>query len=82
MAAAHAKGCYVVGVGFPMTTNRYSPPNYNDHPEHGQHGFEDMCSIFLYDCKSTAVDAPCRVEIDPSCALPAAQEPQAARSLG
>ena len=39
-----------------MTTNRYSPPNYNDHPEHGQHGFEDMCSIFLYDCKSTAVD--------------------------
>ena len=26
-----------------MTTNRYSPPNYNDHPEHGERGFEDMC---------------------------------------
>eukprot|EP01052_Picozoa_sp_SAG31_P053259 SAG31_NODE_13562_length_861_cov_1.077428_1_plen_245_part_01 len=49
IAAAHGKGCYVIGVGFPMTTNRYSPPNYNDHPEHGEHGFEDMCSIFLYD---------------------------------
>ena len=32
-----------------MTTNRYSPPNYNDHPEHGERGFEDVCSIFLYD---------------------------------
>ena len=72
MAAAHAKGCYVVGVGFPMTTNRYSPPNYNDHPEHGQHGFEDMCSIFLYDCTSTAHLIS---------ALPTAQEPQAASSL-
>lgn len=49
VAQAYANGCYVVGVGFPMTTNRYSPPNYNDHPEHGEHGFEDMCSIFLYD---------------------------------
>jgi hypothetical protein len=47
VAAAFASGCYVVGIGFPMTTNRYSPPNYNDHPEHGEHGFEDMCSIFL-----------------------------------
>ena len=28
---------------------RYSPPNYNDHPHHGEHGFEDMCSIFLYE---------------------------------
>ena len=77
VAQAHANGCYVVGIGFPMTTNRYSPPNYNDWPgeqnsalscaaaghlnllgnvsdsaapiaEHGEHGFEDMCSIFLY----------------------------------
>ena len=32
VAQAHANGCYVVGIGFPMTTNRYSPPNYNDWP--------------------------------------------------
>lgn len=25
------KGCYFLGVGYPMSTNRFSPPNYNDH---------------------------------------------------
>jgi hypothetical protein len=28
-----AKGCYFVGIGFPMATNRYSPPGFNDHPD-------------------------------------------------
>lgn len=42
---AYKNGCYVIGVGFPMTTNRYSPPNYNDHPDYF---IEDMSSIFIY----------------------------------
>jgi len=25
------RGCYIVGVGYPMSTNRYSPSQYNDH---------------------------------------------------
>lgn len=27
------KGCYFLGVGYPMSTNRYSPPSYNDHAD-------------------------------------------------
>ena len=40
------RGCYVVGVGFPMTTNRYSPPDYNDFADQS---IESMCSTFIYD---------------------------------
>jgi uncharacterized phosphosugar-binding protein len=25
-------GCYFLGIAYPMPTNRYSPPNFNDHP--------------------------------------------------
>jgi len=42
---AHDNGCFVVGIGFPMTTNRYSPPDFNDHPDYF---IEDMCDIFIY----------------------------------
>lgn len=42
---AFADGCYVCGIGFPMTTNRYSPPNFNDHPNYF---IEDMSSTFIY----------------------------------
>lgn len=42
---AYKRGCYVVGIGFPMTTNRYSPPRFNDHPDYF---IEDMSSIFIY----------------------------------
>jgi len=42
---AHANGCYVVGIGFPMTTNRYSPSNFNDHPNYF---VEEMCDTFIY----------------------------------
>ena len=41
----HDRGCFVLGVGFPMTTNRYSPPNFNDHPDYF---IEDMSDIFIY----------------------------------
>jgi hypothetical protein len=46
VARAYARGCYVVGVGFPMTTNRYSPPGYNDFPDES---IESMCNVFIYD---------------------------------
>jgi hypothetical protein len=42
---AHNNGCYVLGIGFPMTTNRYSPPNFNDHPDYF---IENMCDTFIY----------------------------------
>lgn len=31
--AMRQKGCYFLGVGYPMATNRYSPPAFNDHAE-------------------------------------------------
>ncbi len=42
---AHNNGCYVLGIGFPMTTNRYSPPNFNDHPDYF---IEEMVDTFIY----------------------------------
>ena len=42
---AHKRGCYVVGIGFPMTTNRYSPPKFHDHPDYF---IEEMSDIFIY----------------------------------
>jgi len=42
---AHKDGLYVLGVGFPMTTNRYSPPQFNDHPDYF---IEDMSDSFIY----------------------------------
>jgi len=27
------KGCYFLGIGYPMATNRYSPPAFNDHAD-------------------------------------------------
>ncbi len=40
------RGCYVVGVGFPMTTNKYSPPNFNDYPDTP---IEDYVDLMIYD---------------------------------
>lgn len=42
---ARANGCFVLGIGFPMTTNRYSPPRFNDHPDYF---IEDMSDLFIY----------------------------------
>jgi hypothetical protein len=42
---SHKRGCYVIGIGFPMTTNRYSPPNFNDYPDYH---IEKMCDTFIY----------------------------------
>lgn len=30
---ARKKGCYFLGIGYPMSTNRYSPPAFNDHAD-------------------------------------------------
>ncbi len=43
--AAYRNDCFVLGIGFPMTTNRYSPPNFNDHPEYF---IENMSNLFIY----------------------------------
>ncbi|MFC1650686.1 hypothetical protein ACFL2X_03875, partial [Candidatus Latescibacterota bacterium] len=42
---SHNRGCFVLGIGFPMTTNRHSPPNFNDHPDYF---IEDMSDLFIY----------------------------------
>lgn len=36
------KGCYFLGIGYPMSTNRYSPPGYNDHPDVTMESQTDM----------------------------------------
>jgi uncharacterized phosphosugar-binding protein len=40
------KGCYFLGFGFPMPTNRYSPPNYNDNPDTPM---ETQVDMMIYD---------------------------------
>ncbi|MDP2981736.1 MAG: hypothetical protein Q8O92_00215 [Candidatus Latescibacter sp.] len=40
------KGCYFLGVGYPMSTNRYSPPNYNDNPNVPM---ESQVDMMIYD---------------------------------
>jgi uncharacterized phosphosugar-binding protein len=42
---ARKNGCFVTGISFPMTTNKYSPPNFNDHPDYF---IESMTDIFIY----------------------------------
>ena len=42
---ARKNGCFVLGIGFPMITNRYSPSNFNDYPDYF---IEDMSDIFIY----------------------------------
>ncbi len=42
---AYKEGCFVLGIGFPMTTNRYSPPQFNDHPNRF---IEKMSNMFIY----------------------------------
>ncbi|MHB9030582.1 MAG: DUF2529 family protein [Candidatus Latescibacterota bacterium] len=44
--AARERGCYVLGIAFPMTTNRYSPPQYNDFPDTP---IETQVDIMIYD---------------------------------
>ena len=42
---ARNRGCFVLGIGFPMTTNRYSPPDFNDHPDYL---IEPITDLFIY----------------------------------
>ncbi len=44
--AARDRGCFVLGIGFPMTTNRYSPANFNDFPDTP---IESMVNLMIYD---------------------------------
>jgi hypothetical protein len=46
VSAAVERGVYVIGLGYPMTTNKYSPPGFNDFPDPPH--IDDICSIFLY----------------------------------
>jgi uncharacterized phosphosugar-binding protein len=36
------KGCFFLGIGYPMSTNRFSPPLYNDHPQVTMESQTDM----------------------------------------
>ncbi|MDP2983500.1 MAG: DUF2529 family protein [Candidatus Latescibacter sp.] len=40
------KGCFLLGLAFPMPTNRYSPPNYNDNPDTPM---ETQVDMMIYD---------------------------------
>ncbi len=40
------RGVYIIGIGYPMATNRYSPPNFNDNPDRPVENFVDM---MIYD---------------------------------
>jgi len=40
------KGCIFLGFAFPMPTNKYSPPNYNDNPETPM---ETQADMMIYD---------------------------------
>lgn len=42
---ARKNGCFVTGISFPMTTNKYSPPHFNDFPDYF---IESMTDIFIY----------------------------------
>jgi hypothetical protein len=52
VAAAVDRGVYVIGLGYPMTTNKYSPPGFNDFPEPPH--IDEICSTFLYSWVSSA----------------------------
>ena len=45
--AAAERGCMVIGLGYPMVTDRYSPPQFNDFPD-PPFMDTDVCDVFLY----------------------------------
>jgi hypothetical protein len=46
VSAAVERGVYVIGLGYPMTTNKFSPSSFNDFPDPPH--IDEICSIFLY----------------------------------
>lgn len=64
VSAAVERGAYVIGLGYPMTTNKYSPPGFNDFPDPPH--IDDICSIFLYSWVRQIFASPlCEIEIHP-----------------
>lgn len=61
VSAAVERGVYVIGLGYPMTTNKYSPPGFNDFPDPPH--IDDICSVFLYSWVSPALRLTRKVEI-------------------
>jgi len=51
------KGCYFLGVGYPMPTNRYSPPGFNDHPDITMESQVDMM-IYTWGPKEDGIVTP------------------------
>ena len=54
IVAAKKRGVYLIGIGYPMVTDRFSPPGYNDFPD--PPFLDDICDVFLYSCGSGMKD--------------------------
>ncbi len=51
------RGCFILGIGYPMSTNRYSPPQYNDHPQAAMETQTDMM-IYTWGPKEDGLVTP------------------------
>ncbi len=51
------RGCYFLGIGYPMATNRYSPPGFNDHPDITMESQVDMM-IYTWGPKEDGLVTP------------------------
>ncbi|MCE5250777.1 hypothetical protein LLG96_11215 [bacterium] len=51
------RGCFFLGIGYPMSTNRYSPINFNDHPEVTMESQVDMM-IYTWGPKEDGIVTP------------------------
>ena len=46
IVAAKKRGIYLIGIGYPMATDKYSPPGYNDFPD--PPFLDELCDVSLY----------------------------------
>ncbi len=51
------RGCYFLGIGYPMSTNRYSPPAFNDHADITMESQVDMM-IYTWGPKEDGLVTP------------------------
>jgi len=54
---ARERGCYFLGIGYPMATNRYSPPAFNDHADISMESQVDMM-IYTWGPKEDGLVTP------------------------
>ena len=40
-------GVYLIGIGYPMVQDQYSPPGYNDFSDIHPY-LDELCDVFLY----------------------------------